>query len=188
MNALAAKERWTVSRRLLEPVQRDAIVQSLLDYHGSKVKTAESLGVSRAAIYRKIHQYGIITRASYPAMRPRTGSTSERHHATVAEAATAGSRCEGNRRGGAMLSAAAHPRALTDGDRLAVARKRFLSGESVAPDEVRETILASWQRSPQWNAAAGHIELPYVRDPNLDTPLARSALPMLLNLRKLLKG
>ena len=87
-----------------------------------------------------------------------------------------------------MLSAAAHPRALTDGDRLAVARERFLSGESVAPDEVRETILASWQRSPQWNAAAGHIELPYVRDPNLDTPLARSALPMLLNLRKLLKG
>jgi hypothetical protein len=87
-----------------------------------------------------------------------------------------------------MLSAAAHPRALTDGDRLAVARERFLSGESVAPDEVRETILASWQRSPQWNVAADHIELPYVRDPNLDTPLARSALPMLLNLRKLLKG
>jgi len=33
-----------------------------------------------------------------------------------------------------------------------------------------------------------HIELPYVRDPNLDTPLARSALPMLLKLRKLLEG
>ena len=34
MNALAANECWTVSRRLpgpLEPVQRDAIVQSLLD-------------------------------------------------------------------------------------------------------------------------------------------------------------
>src|SRR4249919_1179777 len=47
MNALAANERWTVSRRLpgpLEPVQRDAIVQSLLDYHGSKVKTAGSPG------------------------------------------------------------------------------------------------------------------------------------------------
>jgi transcriptional regulator of acetoin/glycerol metabolism len=56
-----------VSRRLLgplEPVQRDAIVQSLLDYHCSKVKTAESPGVSRATIYRKIHQYGIITPAS----------------------------------------------------------------------------------------------------------------------------
>jgi len=47
MNALAANERWTVSRRLLgplEPVQRDAIVQSLLDCHGGKVKTAESPG------------------------------------------------------------------------------------------------------------------------------------------------
>ena len=67
MNALAANERWTVSRRLLvplEPVQRDAIVQSLLDYRGSKVQTAESPGVSRATIYRKIRQYGIITPAS----------------------------------------------------------------------------------------------------------------------------
>ena len=68
MNALAANECWTVSRRLLgplEPVQRDAIVQSLLDYHGSKVKTAEiTRGVSRATIYRKIRQYGIITPAS----------------------------------------------------------------------------------------------------------------------------
>jgi transcriptional regulator of acetoin/glycerol metabolism len=57
----------TVSRRLLGPLesmQRDAIVQSLLDYHGNKVKTAESLGMSRATIYRKIHQYGIITPAS----------------------------------------------------------------------------------------------------------------------------
>ena len=67
MNALAADERWTVSRRLpgpLEPAQRDAIVQNLQDYHGSKVKTAESPGVSRATIYRKIRQYGIITPAS----------------------------------------------------------------------------------------------------------------------------
>jgi transcriptional regulator of acetoin/glycerol metabolism len=68
MNALAANERGTVSRRLLGPpesMQRDAIVQSLLDYHCSKVKTAESPGgVSRATIYRKIHQYGIITPAS----------------------------------------------------------------------------------------------------------------------------
>jgi len=60
-------ECWTVSRRLLGPLesmQRNAIVQSLLDYHGSKVKTAESPGMSRATIYRKIHQYGIITPAS----------------------------------------------------------------------------------------------------------------------------
>jgi sigma-54 dependent transcriptional regulator, acetoin dehydrogenase operon transcriptional activator AcoR len=67
MNALPANECRTASRRLLGPlksIQRDAIVQSLLDYHPSKVKTAESLGVSRATIYRKIHQYGIITPAS----------------------------------------------------------------------------------------------------------------------------
>jgi transcriptional regulator of acetoin/glycerol metabolism len=60
-------ECWTVSRRLLSPLesmQRDAIVQSLLDYDGNKVKTAETLGMSRATIYRKIHEYGIVTPAS----------------------------------------------------------------------------------------------------------------------------
>jgi sigma-54 dependent transcriptional regulator, acetoin dehydrogenase operon transcriptional activator AcoR len=53
----------TVSRRLLSPLEsmeRDAIVQSLLDFDGNKVKAAESLGMSRATIYRKIHEYGIV--------------------------------------------------------------------------------------------------------------------------------
>jgi len=57
-------ECWTVSRRLLSPLEsmeRDAIVQSLLDHNGNKLKTAESLGMSRATIYRKIHEYGIVT-------------------------------------------------------------------------------------------------------------------------------
>jgi len=60
-------ECWTVSRRLLSPLEsmeRDAIVQSLLDYDSNKVKAAESLGMSRATIYRKIHEYGIVTPAS----------------------------------------------------------------------------------------------------------------------------
>jgi DNA-binding NtrC family response regulator len=60
-------ECWSVSRRLLSPLEsmeRDAIVQALLDLHGNKVKTAESLGMSRATIYRKIHEYGIVTPAS----------------------------------------------------------------------------------------------------------------------------
>ena len=55
-------ETRTVSRRLLSPLEsmeRDAIVQSLLDNDGNKVKAAESLGMSRATIYRKIHDYGI---------------------------------------------------------------------------------------------------------------------------------
>ena len=71
---------------------------------------------------------------------------------------------------------------------MAVARERFLTGGSVAPGEVRETILASWWRSRQWNVAAGRVELSYVRDPDLDTPLTRSARPVLRDLHELLKG
>jgi transcriptional regulator of acetoin/glycerol metabolism len=58
-------ECWTVSRRLLNPLEsleRDAIVASLLDHDGNKAKAAEALGMSRATIYRKIHEYGIVTR------------------------------------------------------------------------------------------------------------------------------
>jgi sigma-54 dependent transcriptional regulator, acetoin dehydrogenase operon transcriptional activator AcoR len=57
-------ECWTVSRRLLNPLEsleRDAIVASLLDHDGNKVRAAEALGMSRATIYRKIHEYGIVT-------------------------------------------------------------------------------------------------------------------------------
>jgi transcriptional regulator of acetoin/glycerol metabolism len=60
-------ECWTVSRRLLSPLEsleRDAIVQSLLDHEGNKVRAAEALGMSRATIYRKIHEYGIVASAS----------------------------------------------------------------------------------------------------------------------------
>ena len=58
---------WTVSRRLLSPlesIERDAIVQSLQDHDGNKVRAAEALGMSRATIYRKIHEYGIVTAGS----------------------------------------------------------------------------------------------------------------------------
>jgi sigma-54 dependent transcriptional regulator, acetoin dehydrogenase operon transcriptional activator AcoR len=57
-------ECWTVSRRLLSPlesIERDAIVQSLQDHEGNKVRAAEALGMSRATIYRKIHEYGIVS-------------------------------------------------------------------------------------------------------------------------------
>jgi sigma-54 dependent transcriptional regulator, acetoin dehydrogenase operon transcriptional activator AcoR len=56
-------ETQTVSRRLLSPMEsmeRDAIVESLTDARGNKVKAAHSLGMSRATIYRKIHEYGIV--------------------------------------------------------------------------------------------------------------------------------
>jgi len=57
-------ECWTVSRRLLSPlesIERDAIVQSLLDHGGNKIRAARALGMSRATIYRRIHEYGIFT-------------------------------------------------------------------------------------------------------------------------------
>ena len=53
-----------VSRRLLTPLEsmeRDAIVVALASAAGNKVGAARSLGVSRATIYRKIHEYGIVT-------------------------------------------------------------------------------------------------------------------------------
>jgi transcriptional regulator of acetoin/glycerol metabolism len=56
-------EAQTVSRRLLTPLEsmeRDAIVKSLTDARGNKVKAARSLGMSRATIYRKIHDFGIV--------------------------------------------------------------------------------------------------------------------------------
>jgi len=79
-------------------------------------------------------------------------------------------------------------RILTGGDRLAKTRERFLTAEPIEPDQVRDTILASWWRSRRANVAADHIDLSYVRDPDLDTPLTRSALPVLRNLREHLEG
>jgi transcriptional regulator of acetoin/glycerol metabolism len=45
----------------LESIERDAIVQGLADSGGNKVQTAQLLGMSRATLYRKIHEYGIVT-------------------------------------------------------------------------------------------------------------------------------
>jgi DNA-binding NtrC family response regulator len=59
-------ELHSISRRVLstlESMERDAIVRSLVDTNGNKVQAARSLGMSRATIYRKIHEFGIITPA-----------------------------------------------------------------------------------------------------------------------------
>src|SRR5256884_3757795 len=72
--------------------------------------------------------------------------------------------------------------------RLAEARERFLTSEPVAQGDVREPILASWWRTGDWQAAADRFELSYIRDRNLDTPLTRSAMPVLRNLNEHLGG
>jgi len=75
-----------------------------------------------------------------------------------------------------------------DSGRVAQTRERFLVREPVEPNQVRDPILASWWRSRDWNVPADRIELSYVRDPDLDTPLTRSAMPVLRHLRENLEG
>src|SRR5258708_4925154 len=71
---------------------------------------------------------------------------------------------------------------------LAQPRERFLPREPVEPHQVRDPILASWWRSRDWNVPADRIELSYVRDPDMDTPLTRSAMPVLRHLRENVEG
>ncbi len=87
-----------------------------------------------------------------------------------------------------MHPAPAGLRELTDADGLAESRVLFLNGEPVGPNQVRQTILASWWRSRESHVAADHIEMPYLNDPNLDTPLTRSAQPVLRQLHEQLAG
>jgi transcriptional regulator of acetoin/glycerol metabolism len=78
--------------------------------------------------------------------------------------------------------------AVTGDAQLARARERFLTAEPIEPGQVRDTILASWRRSREWHVAADRIDLSYVHDPDLDTPLTRNALPVLQNLRENLQA
>ncbi|MGW6282698.1 sigma-54-dependent Fis family transcriptional regulator [Kribbella sp. NPDC055071] len=55
--------RATTRRQLtpIEALERDAIVDALSTYDGDKTTAAAALGMSRATIYRKIREYGIVT-------------------------------------------------------------------------------------------------------------------------------
>lgn len=75
-----------------------------------------------------------------------------------------------------------------DRDGLAASRIRFLTAERVEPSAVRPAILASWRRSRDLQVAADKIELRYVRDPDLDNGLSRSAEPVLSRLHEQLDG
>jgi transcriptional regulator of acetoin/glycerol metabolism len=77
---------------------------------------------------------------------------------------------------------------LPDDEGLARTRIRFLTSETVKQDEVRETILASWWRSKQSQVPADRIEVPYVEDHALDTPLIQGAEPLMRRLGDQLDG
>ncbi len=63
---------------------------------------------------------------------------------------------------------------------VALARERFLSDDTDAPDGwVSESISRSWRRSRSFNVHSDRLELPFVREPNLESPLMSAARPIL---------
>jgi transcriptional regulator of acetoin/glycerol metabolism len=56
-------ECWATGKRVLTPLESlecDAIVQALLDSGGNKAEAAHRLAISRATVYRKVRDYGIV--------------------------------------------------------------------------------------------------------------------------------
>jgi transcriptional regulator of acetoin/glycerol metabolism len=59
------------------------------------------------------------------------------------------------------------------------AREQFLAAGSLSSDAVKPNVLSSWQRSRELHVHPDRVELPYLRDPDTDTPLAHAAAPVL---------
>ena len=65
------------------------------------------------------------------------------------------------------------------------AKEKFLSVESLGAvgvlgeDILQPSVLDSWRRSHALRVDPDRVELPYVREPNLGSPLARAAAPVL---------
>ncbi|KAF0970110.1 MULTISPECIES: sigma-54-dependent Fis family transcriptional regulator [Gordonia] len=66
---------------------------------------------------------------------------------------------------------------------VARARERFLSEDGVVDDRltgaVRDAISTSWRRSRSFKVQTDRLELPFVREPNTDSPLMTAARPVL---------
>lgn len=69
------------------------------------------------------------------------------------------------------------------GNDLALARERFLITNDLAPDVVRPTISASWQRSATWNIATDQLTAPYQADLDTEQRLVRASTTVLDRLR-----
>lgn len=81
--------------------------------------------------------------------------------------------------------------ATPDNGLIAQARERFLArdGDLVyAAADVRQLIVASWNRSRESHVEVDRVAVPFVRDPDLEAPLVRSAAPILDTLGAQLSG
>ncbi|MEU1710646.1 GAF domain-containing protein [Streptomyces sp. NPDC005706] len=63
------------------------------------------------------------------------------------------------------------------GNSLRAARELYL--EATNDPSARPLVVASWQRSIGYQVKSGSLDAPYLDNPNLDSPLARAALPIL---------
>ncbi len=62
------------------------------------------------------------------------------------------------------------------------ARERFLSAGRLAEDTPRTDVLDSWRRSQALGVPPDRFDLPFVREPNADSPLAAAASPVMHDL------
>jgi sigma-54 dependent transcriptional regulator, acetoin dehydrogenase operon transcriptional activator AcoR len=82
----------------------------------------------------------------------------------------------------------AAPSAHGSGSTAAYARERFLAADEVGDHDVRRLILTSWKRSQDHKVDCDQVAVPYLRAPDLETPLVRSAAPILDSLHEQLSG
>jgi len=68
------------------------------------------------------------------------------------------------------------------GSSLTAARELYL--EVTKDPRARPLVVASWQRSIEYEVKSSCIDAPYLENPNLDSPLARAALPILNRLHE----
>ncbi|MEU6682842.1 GAF domain-containing protein [Streptomyces sp. NPDC046832] len=61
---------------------------------------------------------------------------------------------------------------------------RELYQEVTNDPSARPLVVASWQRSIEYQVKSGSLDAPYLDNPNLDSPLARAALPIVETLHK----
>ena len=79
-------------------------------------------------------------------------------------------------------------RAERSADVLVRARTSFLVDDKIEDGAVRDTILASWTRSREWDIDIDRVELSCEHYPEPDTPLSRAAAPVLADVADDLAG